>query len=77
MSNTKDRNSAKKWVEHWKTAGKSLEDLRHAELTGNDYYANQFHVFDQMLQYRCEQSRERKHSGLVEQQRLFARLRPL
>ena len=62
------------WVDCWKQAGPALENLRRQELLGLDG-SNYLALWDGPLQWACEHATERLSSGLVEQQRLFARLR--
>jgi hypothetical protein len=69
-----DREAIKKWVETWKTAASALDKIRRDELTAFDYEKN-FEIIDSMLQYACDHAETRLTSGLVEQQRLFMKLR--
>jgi hypothetical protein len=64
------------WVETWKHAGDELDDIRRQELQAYDYSKNQA-IIDSMLQWTCEHSQVRLTSGLVEQQRLFMKMRTL
>ncbi|HLC15110.1 MAG TPA: hypothetical protein VJL89_02650 [Thermodesulfovibrionia bacterium] len=69
-----DREAIKKWVETWKTAASALDKIRRDELMAFDYEKN-FEIIDSMLQYACDHAETRLTSGLVEQQRLFMKLR--
>lgn len=62
------------WVEIWKRAGKNLEAVRLAEL--RDYrYEDHAAEIDDLLDIAFRFAQPRPTSGLVEQQRLFAKLR--
>ena len=63
-----------KWVDAWKRAGSALEEVRRRELRAYDYDKNQA-LLDEMLQWACDHRRIRLTSGLVEQQRMFMKLR--
>lgn len=74
MSKLRDSEKTKTWVETWKQAGASLEAIRRKELRAYDYDKNQA-IIDGMLQWACEHQQIRLSSGLVEQQRLFMKIR--
>lgn len=61
----------KDWVDTWKKASVSLEEIKRRELQEPDYFEKNFHLLDEMLQYACDNATPRKSSGLVEMQRLF------
>lgn len=63
-----------KWVDAWKRAGSALEEVKRRELRAYDYDKNQA-LLDEMLQWACDHRRIRLTSGLVEQQRMFMKLR--
>ena len=63
-----------KWVDTWKRAGPALEAVKQRELRAYDYDKNQA-ILDEMLQWACDHRRDRLTSGLVEQQRMFMKLR--
>ena len=69
-----DRVKMEKCVEAWKRAGSALEEVKRRELRAYDYDKNQA-VLDEMLQWACDHRRIRLTSGLVEQQRMFMKLR--
>jgi hypothetical protein len=60
-----------KWVKTWQTAALSLENIKRNELRAYDYYEKNRILLDEMLQYACDNSKNRLSSGLVEQQRIF------
>jgi len=64
----------KKWVETWKRAGPELERFRRQELRAFNYEEN-MHLVDGLLAMAARFARPRPTSGLVEQQRLFAKAR--
>ncbi len=65
----------KKWIKAWHNASLSLKELKKNELRADDYYEKNRKMLDEMLQYACENSTPRSSSGLVEQQRLFMKLK--
>lgn len=64
-----------KWVRTWQTASASLKKLKRSELRSSDYYKKNLKVLDEMLQYACDRGSVRIYSGLVEQQRIFMKIR--
>jgi hypothetical protein len=64
-----------KWMAAWKKASSAIEDLKRKELRAPDYFEKNRRVLDVMLQYACDNRREKLSSGLVEQQRWFKKLR--
>ena len=68
------REEMKRWVDVWKRAGPALEAVKRRELRGYEYDNNQA-LLDEMLQWACDHRRNRLTSGLVEQQRMFMKLR--
>ena len=65
----------RRWVENWRQAGPELERLRAEEIRNSDTAAAIEQLSDAFESARREWSAPAT-SGLVEQQRLFARLRP-
>jgi hypothetical protein len=64
----------KAWVETWIKAGAKLEAIRRQEL--RDYvYEEHVQEIDDLLNIACRFAQSRTTSGLVEQQRLFQKLR--
>ena len=64
----------KEWVENWKRVGPILEQIKAEELRAPDYHERLIIVL-QMCDLACTQAESRMSSGLVEQQRLFAKMR--
>jgi hypothetical protein len=62
------------WVETWQRAGKELEDIRRRELQVLDTREAIRQIFGSAPP--VQDSERRTTSGLVEQQALFAKLRP-
>jgi len=65
----------RKWIKAWRNASLSLRELKKNELRAGDYYEKNRKMLDEMLQYACENSTPRPSSGLVEQQRLFMKMK--
>lgn len=64
----------RRWVETWKTAGPELERLRAEEIRNTDT-AKAIEQLDDAYESARRHWTPSKTSGLVEQQRWFARLR--
>jgi len=64
----------KAWVETWGKAGAKLEAIRRQELR-SFVYEEHVQEIDDLLEIACRFARPRETSGLVEQQRLFQKLR--
>ena len=62
-------------IESWKRAGVALKAVKRHELRAYDNAKNRS-VVDGMLQWAFEHREMRLDSGLVEQQRIFMRLKP-
>ena len=69
-----DRQQIKKWVETWERAGRALDEVKRRELRAYDYFKNQA-MIDEMLQWAVDHQEVRLTTGLVEQQRLFMKMR--
>ena len=69
-----DREMAQLWVDTWKRAGPALQQVKRQELREYDY-AKDRDLIDGMLQWACAHGDARPSSGLVEQQRLFVKMR--
>ncbi len=69
-----DREHIKRWVESWKRAEPALFEVHRQELHTCDYEKNHKMV-DELLQWAFEHRQERLTSGLVEQQRLFIKIK--
>jgi hypothetical protein len=66
--------NAKRWVEVWKQTGQRLEELERQRLR-NFRYEDHVAEIDELLELAFRFAKPRTTSGLVEQQRLFAKLR--
>lgn len=66
--------NARRWVETWQRAGARLEALERERLR-NFRYEDHMAEIDALLEIACRFAQPRSSSGLVEQQRLFAKLR--
>lgn len=69
-----ERKKIGKWVETWKIADSALRNIKQQELRSYDYLKN-MDLVDGMLQWACDHRKLRLNSGLVEQQRLFMKLK--
>lgn len=63
------------WVETWRKAAVSLKEIKKKELRDPNYYNKNLDITDKMLQYACDNLKGRPHSGLVEQQKIFKRMK--
>ena len=66
--------NAQQWIESWKRASVALKAIKRRELRNYDYARNQA-IVDGMLQWAFEHRQVRLDSGLVEQQRLFMKMK--
>jgi len=64
----------KKWVKTWQRAGAALDEIKRRELRAYDYDKNR-KIIDEMLQWAQDHRKIRLTSGLVEQQRLFMKIK--
>ena len=71
---TLPQKNAQQWVESWKRASVALKAVKRHELRTYDYAKNRA-VVDEMLQWAFENRESRFTSGLVEQQRLFMKMK--
>ena len=62
------------WIQTWQQAGRALQQIKLHELRSYDYAKN-LPILDDLLQWAYEHRTVRLTSGLVEQQRLFMKLR--
>jgi len=69
-----DKQKIKKWVENWRSASIALEQIKYNEMRSFDYSQNLPFIED-MLQWAYDHSRLRSYSGMVEQQRVFAKIK--
>lgn len=72
--NEDERQRLKQWVETWKRAGPMLEAIRWQEVHDYNYEEN-LHIVSDLLEMGYHFRQPRHASGLVEQQRLFKKLR--
>ena len=64
----------KEWVENWKRVGPILEQIKAEELRAPDYHKKLEGLLP-MCDLACAHAEPSKTSGLVEQQRLFMKMR--
>jgi hypothetical protein len=69
-----EKQQLKQWVETWKRAGPELERFRYEELRALTHEQSMAAIQD-LLELGYQFARPRQTSGLVEQQRLFRKLR--
>lgn len=69
-----DKIEIKNWVRDWENAGLALEGLKKISLRSYNYEKNQ-KIVDELLQLAYDYHTVRYHSGLVEQQKVFIKLR--
>jgi hypothetical protein len=72
----RETEAAKQWVEHWQRVGPLLEKIEHEELRVF-CFEKSWELVDGLFQFGFDvpNAKRRDHSGLVEQQRLFAKAR--
>ena len=70
-----EREQLREWVQRWQRVGPELDRIKREELRAPDYYEKNLPLLNDMLQWACDHARPRTTSGLVEQQRLFMKLR--
>ena len=68
------KNDMKPWVENWKRVGPILEQIKAEELRAADYHKELAGLLP-MCDLACDHAEPSKTSGLVEQQRLFMKMR--
>ena len=66
--------NAQQWIESWKRAAVALKAVKRNELRTDDNAKNRS-IVDGMLQWAFEHRELRLNSGLVEQQRIFMRMK--
>ena len=64
-----------KWVNTWKKAGTSLARVKRSELQSKDYYKKNQMLINDMLQYAFDHRTIRFKSGLIEQQKIFMKIK--
>lgn len=65
-----DSEIMKKWIETWKNAGASLQEIKRNELQADDYYQKNLPLLNQMLHYAFDHRTVRLSSGLIELQQI-------
>ena len=70
----KEKEDIKKWIKYWELAGIALKEVKKNELVSFNYAKN-MELLDEMLQWAHENRTIRISSGLIDQQRLFVKLR--
>ena len=74
LMETSPQENAQQWIESWKRASVALNTVKRHELRTYDLAKNQA-IVDGMLQWAFEHRKVRLNSGLVEQQRLFMKMK--
>ena len=74
MMKTSSQENVRQWIESWKRASVALKAVERRELRTYDLAKNQA-IVDGMLQWAFENRELRLNSGLVEQQRLFMKMK--
>ena len=69
-----EKQKIKKWIKSWERTSSALKEIKKNELLSYDYSKN-WHIVDEMLQWAYINREPRIYSGLVDQQRLFNKLR--
>ncbi len=69
------RKEIEKWIETWEKAEFALDKVKLNELRADDYYSQNQMLLNEMLQYAFEHREFRLSSGLVEQQKIFMKLK--
>lgn len=64
-----------KWVNTWKKAEPALDEVKLKELRAVDYYNHNQALLNEMLRYAFEHRETRLTSGLIEQQKIFMKLK--
>ena len=73
--NDSKRKEIEKWVKTWQKAGRALNRAKAHDLRAPDYYSKNKALLNEMLQYAFEHRQLRLSSGLVEQQKIFMKLK--
>ena len=74
MADVLKSKQTEKWVKTWQRAGAVLDEIKRRELSAYDYNKNR-KIIDEMLQCAQDHRKIRLTSGLVEQQRLFMKIK--
>lgn len=70
-----ERKKIKKWIRTWKKAELALREVKLKKLRADDYYSQNQRLLNEMLQYAFEHRELRLSSGLIEQQKIFMKLK--
>lgn len=73
--NDSTRKAIEKWIQTWEQAGFALDRVKLNELRASDYYRQNQVRLNEMLQYAFEHRQLRLSSGLIEQQKIFMKLK--
>lgn len=68
------KENIQRWIDGWKREDQALLEIKRHELRAFDFEKNREWI-DEMLQWAFEHRTIRTTSGLVEQQRLFMKMR--
>jgi hypothetical protein len=63
-----------RWIDDWRRVAPILKQIKEDEIRNADY-ESQLPILDSMLQWAVDHASPRQSSGLVEQQRIFKKLR--
>ena len=74
MADVLKSKQTEKWVKTWQRTGAVLDEIKRRELRAYDYNKNR-KIIDEMLQWAQDHRKIRLTSGLVEQQRLFMKIK--
>ena len=70
-----EKREIKKWIEIWRQAGNSLEEIKIKELRSPDYYSKNLTLLNEMLKYAFNHRIVKISSGLIKQQQIFMKWR--
>ena len=70
-----EKREIKKWIEIWRQAGNSLEEIKIKELRSPDYYSKNLTLLNEMLKYAFNHRIVKIGSGLFKQQQIFMKWR--
>jgi len=70
-----EKRELRKWIKQWEKTGSALKKAKIKELRAPDYYEKNKYILNEMLKYAFEHRKVSLNSGLVEQQRLFKKMR--
>lgn len=73
--NDSTKKEIEKWIQTWEQAKFALDSVKLNELRASDYYRQNQRRLNEMLQYAFEHRQLRLSSGLIEQQKIFMKLK--